>query len=572
MILVVLVLPPLPSHAEEKVSVTIEGVSGPLYENILARLKLYLHRENERLKDREVKRLYRQGEEDIRSALAPFGYYKPEVKGVLGKKENKWQVLFIVNKGEPVLVKEVKYSITGPGKDEKSLIDALAVFPLKAGDVLNQELYEKGKKQLVTIAFDTGFLDANFAERALRINLEDNIATVHLVLETGPRYLFGQIISDQQILKPDLVSKYVPFNPGDPYNPAKLFEFQSILYRTDYFSRVVARGDTENVVDLHIPVNLELTPPLYRNKYNLGLGYATDTGVRGKIDWTNRLFNTKGHKIKGSLQVAEFENVFYLSYDIPRGDPRYEKIVQGVAYQDKTWDDTDTRLLTASVRSEYAGPRLAYGAGLELRNEVYDVGNTSGDSILFIPSINFGYIMADDILNTKNGLQASIGVLGATKGLVSDATFLQATVSGKTIISPLDQWRILARGSLGATSVDSIDSLPPSVRFYTGGDSSIRGYKYKSIGTEDDSGTVIGGRYLVVGSIEIERIVTEHWSVAGFWDGGSATDDLELDFYQGAGGGVRLRLPFGQVRLDAASAISEDGQPFRLHLTVGADL
>lgn len=570
--LVILAIPLSPSHAEEKVSVTIEGVSGLLHENILARLKLYLHRENERLKDREVKRLYRQGEEDIISALAPFGYYKPEVKGELGKKDNKWQALFIVKKGEPVLIKEVEYRITGPGNDEKRMIDALSVFPLKVGDILNQDLYEKEKKQLITIAFDAGFLDATFAERALRINLEDNSATVHLVLETGPRYLFGQIISDQHVLNPDLLGKYVPFKPGDPYNPAKLFEFQSILYRTDYFNRVVARGDTENVVDLHIPVNLEVTPPLYRNKYNLGLGYATDTGIRGKIDWSNRLFNIKGHKVKGSLQVAEFENVFYLSYDIPRGDPRYEKIVQGLAYQNKTWDDTDTRLLTASVRSEYADPHLVYGAGLELRNEVYDVGNTSGESILFIPSINFGYIIADDIPNTKNGLQVSIGVLGATKGLISDATFLQTTVSGKIIISPLDQWRILARGSLGATTVDSIDSLPPSLRFYTGGDSSIRGYKYKSIGTEDDSGTVIGGRYLVVGSIELERIITEQWSVAGFWDAGSATDDLELDFFQGVGGGVRLRLPFGQVRLDVASAISEDGKPFRFHLTVGADL
>ncbi len=572
LILVMLSLSPLTGLAEEKVSVTIEGISGPLHKNVLARLKLYLHRENERLGNREVKRLYRQGKEDIRSALAPFGYYKPEIKGELKNKKSIWQALFIINKGEPVLVKEVKVNLAGPGKDEQRLTTALGKFPLTVGDVLDQNLYEKGKKRIINVAFDEGFLDAGFVERALRIDLEANSATIHLLLQTGPKYLFGETTSDQKIIKQNLLDKYLPYKVGDPYNSAKLFQFQSILYRTDYFSKVVAKGDMENVVDLHIPVTLELTPPLHRNKYSLGLGYATDTGIRGKVDWINRLFNAKGHKLKASLLVAQFENTLYLSYDIPRGDPRYEKIVHGLAYQDQTWNDTDTRLLTASVRSEYADPRFVYGTGLELRDEVYDVGNTSGDSTLLIPSLNGGFIFADDILNTRNGLQASIGFLGAVEELLADATFLQTTVSGKAIISPLDQWRLLGRGSLGATFVDSIDSLPPSLRFYTGGDSSIRGYKYKSIGTEDDSGTVIGGRYLVVGSVELERILTENWSVAGFWDVGSATDDLQLDFYQGAGVGVRFRLPFGQVRVDIASAITEEGQPFRLHLTVGADL
>ena len=128
------------------------------------------------------------------------------------------------------------------------------------------------------------------------------------------------------------------------------------------------------------------------------------------------------------------------------------------------------------------------------------------------------------------------------------------------------------RGSVGATLVDSIDSLPPSLRFYTGGDTSIRGYRYKSIGTKDPSGAVIGGRYMVVGSVELERVVYKEWSVATFWDGGTATDDLSLNFFQGVGAGIRFRLPFGQIRLDVASAVTEDDTPFRVHFTVGGDL
>lgn len=567
-----LFLLPLPVSAGVKVSVVVEGIDGPLYENVLASLKIYLHRKKERLGDREVRRLHRQADKDIRSALAPFGYYKPDIIVKLSYDDGLWQALYIIDKGEPIVVKKTTIDIVGPGKDVRKLLNALAEFPVLVGDVLRQDLYERGKKRIISVAFDEGFLDAKFAEQALRINIEAYSATVHLLLQTGQRYLFGPISSEQRILKPDLLRRYLPYEVGDPYNPAKLFELQSILYRTDYFSSVVAKGDTKNVDDLHIPVNLELKPPAHLNKYSLGLGYATDTGIRGKVDWTNRLFNDKGHKIKASLQLAEYENAFSLSFQIPRGNPRYEKFVHFLAYQDQSWDDTDTRLMTAAVIREYSDPRFLYGTGLELRDEVYDVGNTSGDSTLLIPSIKGGFIFTDDILNTRNGMQVSANLLGAVEGLIADADFLQITVSGKAIVTPLEKLRLIGRSSLGATLVDSTDSLPPSLRFYTGGDSSIRGYKYKSIGTEDDSGTVIGGRYLAVGSVEVEKILTNYWSVAGFWDVGNATDDFELDFYHGAGVGLRIRLPFGQVRFDVASAISEEDYPIRVHLTVGGDL
>ncbi len=397
-------------------------------------------------------------------------------------------------------------------------------------------------------------------------------ATIHLLFNSGTQYVFGETDSVQAILKQDLLDRYLPYKAGDPYSPKKLFELQSILYRTDYFSRVAVRGKKEEVVDFAVPVEIELVPPKHYNRYSLGAGYATDTGFRGKVDWTNRLFNSRGHKMSVFFQLAELENTLSLHYEIPRKDPRYDSLLHNLAYQDKTWQGTTTQLLTASVSRAYSGPRFKLSGGLELRDEVYDVGDTSGDSTLLIPSLSSGMVIADNILHTKNGIQASVGLLGSVEGLISDVSFLQATVNGKTIVSPFTDWRLIGRGRLGVTLVDSIDSLPPSLRFYTGGDNTIRGYSYKSIGTRDASGEVIGGRYLVVGSIEVERIIRKEWSLATFWDGGTATDDLSLNFYQSVGVGVRFRLPFGQIRLDLASATTEDGNPFRIHLTVGGDL
>jgi len=560
------------ASATVTLNVTVTGVSGPLYENVMARLAINVQKDSERLTPAAIRRLHRQAEKDIGAALAPFGYYKPTIGSSLKKDGDTFQAEYTIDKGPPVLVREVMLQLTGQGQTNAQLLRAIARFPVKVGDILDQESYEQGKKRLIYLARSEGFLDAAFTERSLRINPETNTAAVQLILDSGRQYLFGETTAIQDILDQALLSRYLPYAAGDPYNPAKLFELQSILYRTDFFSRVVVRGQTDQVEDFHVPVDIELTAPEHLNKYTLGIGYATDTGIRGKVDWSNRLYNSKGHKASAGFQLSELENIVSLRYDIPQSDPRYNKLVYSLGYQDKQWDDTDTQLLTAAVAHEYSGPRFNLSGGLELRDEVYDVGNTSGDSTLLVPSVKAGRVWADDVLYTKRGLQASVGFLGGVKGLVSDVNFLQAVVSGKAIISPIEAWRVIGRGSLGATFVDSIDSLPPSLRFYTGGGGTIRGYSHKSIGTKDSSGAVIGGRYLVVGSIELERVVAENWSLATFWDVGTATDDLSLDFSQGVGAGVRFRLPFGQIRLDLASGLSEDGSPLRIHLTVGGDL
>ena len=554
------------------VEVKVSGVEPKLHDNILARLTLYLQRQSERLQSGMVRRLHNKAPEDIRSALAPYGYYHPKIKSSLVRKDKGWVAEYQVEKGEPVKVESISVQIVGEGQTHARLNEAKAKFPLKAGDILNQDLYEKGKRRLARVAYSEGFLDAVFSVRSLRIDRDANKASIELVLDTKKLYRFGEASTDSNVIEKELLEKYFPFQPGDPYNPAKLFELQSILYRTDYFSQVEVRGLPDLAEDLEIPVKIDLAAPEKLNKYSFGLGYGTDTGARGKVDWANRLFNSRGHKISGSLQVAELESLISLRYEIPRHfDPRYDKVIHNIAYQDKTWEDTNTRLFTAAVSREYSGPRFKFGGGIEIRDEVYDIGDTSGDSTLLLPSLNGGFTIADDILKTKNGIQASVGLLGAVEGFISDASFLQGTLNGKVIFTPIEKWRLIGRGSLGATLVESIDLLPPSLRFYTGGDTTIRGYGYKSIGTTDSSGAVIGGRYLVVGSIELERSINDQWSVAAFWDGGTATDDLSVNFSQGAGGGVRFHLPFGQIRLDVASAITENGNPIRFHLTVGGD-
>ena len=133
--------------------------------------------------------------------------------------------------------------------------------------------------------------------------------------------------------------------------------------------------------------------------------------------------------------------------------------------------------------------------------------------------------------------------------------------------------RLLARTEVGALAVDGFDALPPSQRFFTGGDATVRGHKYASLGPVDESGEVVGGRFLAVGSVEYDHPVKDKWSGAVFADAGNAFDTGRRyeGLKVGVGFGVRWQSPIGAVRLDVARPL-DDTERFRLHLRLGPDL
>jgi translocation and assembly module TamA len=127
---------------------------------------------------------------------------------------------------------------------------------------------------------------------------------------------------------------------------------------------------------------------------------------------------------------------------------------------------------------------------------------------------------------------------------------------------------------MGYTLVDDFNRLPTSLRFFAGGDSSIRGYEYESLGPKNENGDVIGGEALIVGSIELDYNFKESWSVAAFVDSGNAFSDEEIDVKTGAGFGIRWQSPIGPIRLDIGFPIDDpdENKSYRIHFTLGPDL
>jgi len=189
-----------------------------------------------------------------------------------------------------------------------------------------------------------------------------------------------------------------------------------------------------------------------------------------------------------------------------------------------------------------------------------------------MPGVDWTKLVADDTLRPSAGHRLNFELRGAADSLGSDTSFVQTAVSAKWIWSLPNAARILVRGSLGTTWADNFNELPPSVRFFAGGDTSVRGYEYDSLGPLDADGEVVGGSSLAVASVEYEHPVVPGWSVAAFVDSGNAFDGSDLDARTGVGVGFRWQSPLGPIRVDVAKPLDGDDRGARLHISFGPDL
>lgn len=559
-------------RCETDLTVSVTGVEGRLHENIMARLRINIFRENSNLNETEIRRLHRLAEDDITSALAPYGYYDVTVEGRLERDEAGWQAEYTVRPGEPVVVTEVSIAIVGEGRDLPELTDPAAAFPLQAGEALNHQLYEQGKRALLRRAAALGLLDASYTVQQIQVDRKSSEARIELLLDTGMRYLFGTVDSEQRIISEDLLARFVPFKQGDPFSRQQLQELQRDLYRTDYFGSVIVVADTTNPDGRSIPVTIDLEPQKHYNRYSFGVGYATDIRAHVRFEWLNRMLNDQGHRAFSSLLVGEQKNMLLINYGVPVADPRYNTVTASGLWNSERWEDTETDKISVGLAYDHATPEYLFGVSVEVLDESFRIGATRGSIGLVMPGVKGSWSWADDVINTENGLRLSVDITGASKDLLSDASFVKLRGDGKIIISPLTDWRLIGRGSIGGILIEQIDEIPPSVRFYAGGDKSVRGYRYRSLGPKDESDNVVGGRLLLTGSAEIEYRLSQYWRAAVFYDAGNAMDDLEVDLAHGLGIGVGLVLPFGQARLDLAVPLNDEGRSQTVFLSVGADL
>lgn len=206
------------------------------------------------------------------------------------------------------------------------------------------------------------------------------------------------------------------------------------------------------------------------------------------------------------------------------------------------------------------------------QREEYRLGDDSGLSNLLMPGVSYSLLRSDNRLDPNQGYRVQFDLRGAVDGVLSDANVLHGNVMLKGLTTVLDNHRLLGRVQFGGTETNGFSAVPPSLRFFAGGDQSVRGYDYQSLSPVNNRGDKIGGRYLFTASAEYQYSLTDKWRLATFIDQGNSFNSLDIPTLKtGVGFGVRWVSPVGPLRLGLAHALDDDGG-VRLHFSMGPEL
>lgn len=555
--------------AETNPVIEINGLEQPLENNVRAHLSL--SRENCDAPEWEIERLFEKAPRQIQDALKALGYYHPQIQKQLTLKDDCWKVLFDIQAGQPVRLNEIILNLTGEGADE-AFFQAVAKDPgLEPGSILDHSRYEDLKKRLATLAESNGYLDFRFDRQRLEVNTNLNQADIMIDFNTGPRYYIGQIEISQNILDPEFVARYLEIKKGQPYERSQMIQSHQALDKSGYFSQIQLKYLEEEAVDYYAPVKVILQPN-QRHVLSFGAGYDTDLGPRGSAEYINRYVNRKGHRFDARLSVALRKSYLYLDYLVPLEKPLKNKfmLTAGLLYEDTDSVLSKTFLVGARF-SQIVLEEMLLTQQLNIIGEDYNAGDGERRfGLLLVPKFTLSNISAVKKRMYVDGYKYSIQLQGASRSVLSDVSFIQAHADFKASQSFFWGGRVLARAEGGATAVDDFFDLPTSFRFYAGGTNSIRAYKYKSLGPENQLGEVIGGRYLAVASLEYEQKIIDQWSLAAFVDAGNAFDD-DFDIKVGFGWGIRWYSLVGPIRADMAFP-TEDPGDFRFNFSFSTAL
>jgi translocation and assembly module TamA len=564
----------LPLSAAEPLQVVIAGVEGEALANLEAALAPPPGLLRDGTLDRQwLERFARQVPRLAAEALKPFGYYQAQIETSLEDLEGgRYRLTVAVQPGEAVRVAAIAVTATGPGAGDRSLRDLLEKFPLQRGSRLRQDHYEQAKDELRNRALDRGYLDAAFAVHQIRIDPEQNTADVELELVTGERYFFAETHIDGAPDYPEpFLRRYLTFAQGDPFSHAQLGQTQLNYLNSDRFRQVSVIPHPELAVDRQIPVNIQLAPSP-RRRLRPGIGYGTDTGARASINYRDVNLWHRGHELRAEIKAAELQQSLSAAYLMPRARHLNDVIALrvGIDHEDIDTYESTQYFIEGEVVRAFRRDRMA-ALYLRLLQEDFIIGEEDSRSRLVLPGFKFSQRRYDDPLRPRKGYLYRLELRGTHQALGSDTGLLQ-TLASANALRPLP-WglSLLARVQVGTTwQSDELQEIPPSLRFFAGGDQSVRGYAYQTLGPRDASGDVVGGKHLLVVSIELERPLSDAWGVAVFFDAGNAFDSFsDYEINEGAGIGVRRYTPIGPLKFDLARQFGVSDPSYRLHVSIG---
>ncbi|MBC8944826.1 MULTISPECIES: autotransporter assembly complex protein TamA [Xenorhabdus] len=564
-----------PSAYSANLRLKVEGLSGELDKN--ARVQLSNISTDEVSPDG---RFRARVEKAIRKGLRPLGYYDPTIEFTYQENTPPFRPVLTakVTPGEPVRVAEVKVDLEGGAKTDQDYAALIKKNTPKKGTILNHGEYENFKSGLNNLALRKGYFDAELKKSELEVSQERYESFWDFDFDSGERYRFGPVKFQGSQIRESYLNNLVPFKEGDYYSSEELAEFNRRLADTGWFNSAVVVPDFtagRDSKDKILPLDASLVPRS-ANYVELGGGYATDVGPRIQAKWKKPWLNSRGHSLSTSINISRRDQLIDASYKMPlKANPLEQYYELQTGYKRKDINDTisDTATLNLS-RNWDLSTGWRYSINLRWSLSHFTQANVTNTTTLLYPGANISRI------RQRGGTMPYWGDSQRYSIDVSDTTwrsnvdFLVLQAHHVWIRTFRDKHRFVLRGDLGWIETNQFEKVPPDLRFFAGGDRSIRGYKYQKISPKDSNGKLTGASKLVIGSLEYQYNIYGNWWSALFVDTGEAVNDIKKsNFKTGAGLGIRWASPVGPIKFDLATPVRDkDNHGIQFYIGLGAEL
>ena len=511
----------------------------------------------------------------VTKASQALGYYQTDILNLSLPPVDCQNLLITLTQGPRVVIRQSSVVLSGAGDMDDELSKQVLTFPLKVGDPLEHDKYESGKRRLQSLAQKRGYFDAKFAKQQITVDSETNAAHLELELVTGERYKFGRLLMPENEKASTLIKAVTTFKTGDFYHARKLAEYNQNLKLTGYFQQVVARPLLKDAEEYMLPIEVIMTSKA-TDIFNVGGGFSTDTGPRGRFNWQRPWVNLSGHSLSSEVSISAPEQNASLKYRIPLVDPlnNYFSLQAGLKAEND--NDTESETVSLAVQRHWGSVESIWNkiAFVRFEQENFKQGTEARQTTnLLLPGATLSRYRSRGGLDVNWGDNQQFTLEGASESVFSDINLVRINLQSKWLRS-FAEHRFLMRAEFGAIVTNDFNQVPSSMRYFAGGDQSVRGFSYQSLSPLEDN-ELSGGRYLNVASVEYSFPVSPNWRMAIFADVGNASDEPLEELATGIGIGGSWLSPVGPLRVYIARGTpgnSELDSTWRLHFAMGPAL
>ena len=552
------------------VNVDLNGLEdSELQSNIVAHLAVIDTPPNCRLSENYSDTVHKA----VEIAAQALGYYQLKIDNLsVASDEDCEELSLSVLPGSRVVIRDRIVELQGDGQKDHILAAQISTFPLLPGESLQHGKYDVAKRRLMSLALKRGYFDATFERQQIQVDIKSNTADIELILATGARYQFGELIMPPDARAKQLIEQVRPFTKGDNYHTDLLAKFNQNLKLTGYFQRIVARPLVKDALQNQLPIEIIMTSKP-KDIYNLGGGFSTDTGLRAKAKWQRPWVNMRGHSVSADLFVSLPQQSLSINYKVPLEDPLDNYLSFQAGLKGENDNDTSSETYTFGVQRHWGNEENHWKKIAFVRYELekFQQGaELSQNTQLLLPGGTLSRRRSRGGLDVNWGDDQQITLEVASKKIISDIDLLRLTVQ-TTWLRSIAKHRLLLRAELGAIATSDFEQLPSSLRYFAGGDQSVRGFGYQTLSPLED-GQLSGGKYLNVASAEYSYPVYPDWRLAVFTDIGNAGNKFFDNLATGVGMGASWLSPLGPIRLYLARGNSDFEQTWRLHFSMGPAL